>query len=279
MSFYGTRRDSPSHIFSRKGIEMDKVKIEVIDKLPPPTSVKGIRSFLRHDRFYRRFIKDFSKISKPLCMLVEQDRPFNFDENYLKAIVDLKRALVTAPIIIAPDWSMSFKLMCDTSDDSVGAVLGQRKCKIFHSIYYASETLTDAQLNYTTTKKELLAVVFTFNKLRAYLVGTKMIIYTDHSAISYLISNNDAKPRLIRWILLLQEFNLEIKDRKGTENQVVNPLSRMEANASTLTKLDITKSSLDDQLLMIQHAQMLQQSGFPWYADFANYLVSGLLPS
>ena len=103
MSFYGTRRDNPSNKFSRKGIKVDNVKIEVIDKLPPPTSVKGIRSFLRHDGFYRRFIKEFSKISKPLCMLVEHDRPFNFDENYLKAFIELKRALVTIPIVVAPD--------------------------------------------------------------------------------------------------------------------------------------------------------------------------------
>ena len=124
----------------------------------------------------------------------------------------------------------------------------------------------------------MLAVVFAFDKFRAYLVGTKVIVYIDHAAIKYLISKKDAKPRLIRWILLLQEFNLEIKDRKGTENQVADHLSRLEANSSTLTRKGITETFPDEQLLVIQQSHMLQQSESPWYADFVNYLVSGLLP-
>ena len=207
------------HKVSAKGIEVDKAKIETIEKLPPPTSVKGIRSFLGHAGFYRRFIKDFSKISKPLCNLLEKDIPFEFDESCLEAYRILKEKLITAPIIVAPDWNIPFELMCDASDFAVGAVLGQRKNKKMHAIYYASKTLNDAQLNYTTTEKELLAVVFAFDKFRSYLIGTRVIVYTDHSAIKYLISKKDAKPRLIRWILLLQEFDLEIQDRKGTEKE------------------------------------------------------------
>ena len=134
------------------------------------------------------------------------------------------------------------------------------------------------RLNYTSTEKELLAIVFAFDKFIAYLVGTKVIVYTDHSVIKYLILKKYAKPRLIRWILLLQEFDLEIKDIKGTDNQVTDHLSRLETDASTLTKQDIPETFPNEKLLMIQHAQMLQQSGFPWYVDFANYLVSGLLP-
>ncbi|KAH9762999.1 hypothetical protein KPL70_001024 [Citrus sinensis] len=261
------------HKVSKSGIEVDKAKIEVIDKLPPPTSIKGIRSFLGHAGFYRRFVKDFSKVAKPLCSLLEHDMPFHFDKACLQAFGELKKALITSPVVIAPDWTLPFKLMCDASDHSVGAVLGQRKNKVFHSIYYASKTLTQAQINYTTTEKELLAVVFAFVKFRAYLVGTKVTLYTDHAAIKHLISKKDAKSRLMRWILLLREFDLEIKDRKGTENQVADHLSKLEADASTLTKEDITETFLDEQLLIIQQAQMLQQSGFPWHVDFANYLL------
>ncbi|KAH9734989.1 hypothetical protein KPL71_017588 [Citrus sinensis] len=226
----------------------------------------------------RRFIQDFSKIGKPLCSLLEHDKPFNLDKDCLKAFRELKKALATTPVVIAPDWSLLFKLMCDASDHSVGTVLGQRQNKFFHSIYYASKTLTHAQINYTTTEKELIAVVFAFDKFKAYLVGTQVIVYTDHAAIRYLILKKDAKPRLIRRILLLQEFDLKIKDMKMTENQVADHLSRLEVDASTLTKPNITETFPYEQLLMLQHAQMLQQSGLPWYADFANYLVSGLLP-
>ncbi|KAH9770018.1 hypothetical protein KPL71_012225 [Citrus sinensis] len=116
------------------------------------------------------FIKDFSKVAKPLCSLLEHDKPFHFDKECLQAIGALKKALITAPVVISPDWTLPFELMYDASDHSVGAVLGQRKDKVFHSIYYASKTFTPTQINYTTTEKELLAVVFTFDKFRAYLV-------------------------------------------------------------------------------------------------------------
>jgi hypothetical protein len=118
--------------------------------------------------------------------------------------------------------------MCDASDFAVGAVLGQRRDKHFHPIYYASKTLNDAQENYTTTEKELLAVVFACDKFRSYLVLSKTIIFTDHSALRHLFSKKDAKPRLIRWILLLQEFDIEIRDKSGAENVAADHLSRLE---------------------------------------------------
>ncbi|PIN20438.1 DNA-directed DNA polymerase [Handroanthus impetiginosus] len=191
------------HKISNRDIEVDKAKLETIEKLPPPTSVKGVRSFLGHAGFYRRFIKDFSKISKPLC---------NF------------------------------------------------------------KTLNDAQLNYTTIEKELLAVVFAFDKFRSYLVGTKVIVYTDHAAIRYLIEKKDAKSRLIRWVLLLQEFDLEIRDRKGTKNQIADHLSRLESPAKTDEPNLINDNFPDEQLLAIV------ASDVSWYADIVNYLTCGIIP-
>jgi hypothetical protein len=152
---------------------------------------------------------------------------FDFDEKCLAAFRTLKSALVGAPIIQPPDWSQPFEIMCDASDYAVGAVLGQRKEGRVHAVYYASKTLNGAQLNYATTKKELLAVVFTFEKLRSYIVNSKVIVYTDHAAIKYLLAKKDAKPRLIRWILLIQEFDVEIRDNKGVENIVADHLSMM----------------------------------------------------
>jgi hypothetical protein len=127
----------------------------------------------------------------------------------------LKSALVSAPIIQPPDWSQPFEIMSDASDYAVGAVLGQRKEGRVHTVYYGSKTLNEAQSNYATMEKELLAVVFAFEKFRSYIVNLKVIVYSDHATIKYLLAKKDAKPRLIRWIPLLQEFDVEIRDKRG----------------------------------------------------------------
>ena len=186
------------HIISSEGIEVDKSKIELIANLPTPKTVKEIRSFLGHAGFYRRFIKDFSIISKPLCNLLTKDTIFEWTENCENAFVKLKSMLTSAPIMQPPDWTLPFEIMCDASDYAVGAVLGQRKDKKPYVIYYASKTLNGAQLNYTTTEKELLAVVFALDKFRSYLVGSPIVVFSDHAALKYLLSKKDAKPRLIR---------------------------------------------------------------------------------
>ena len=156
-----------------------------------------------------------------------KDDPFEFDDACLKSFNILKKALISAPIIQPPDWSLPFEIMCDASDYAVRAVLGKTKDKKHHAIAYASKTLTGPQLNYSTTKKELLAIVFAIDKFRSYLVGAKVIVYTDHASLKYLLTKKHAKPWLIRWILLLQEFDLEIKDKKRVENSVADHLSRM----------------------------------------------------
>ncbi|GJS89684.1 reverse transcriptase domain-containing protein [Tanacetum coccineum] len=202
------------HKVSGSGIEVDKAKIEAISKLPYPTNVKAIRSFLGHVGFYRRFIKDFSQIARPMTQLLVKDAPFNFSEECIQAFDTLKRELTQAPIMIKPDWSLPFEITCDASDYAVEAVLGQKIDKHFNPIHYADKTMNEAQENYTTIEKELLAVVFAFDKFRQYLVLSKTIVFTDHSALRYLFTKQDAKPRLIRWILLLQEFNIEIRDKK-----------------------------------------------------------------
>jgi hypothetical protein len=184
------------HGISSKGIEVDKAKIDIISKLPLPMTVKVIRSFLGHAGFYRRFIKDFSKISRPLCALLAKDAKFVWTDECMDAFNLLKKLLTSAPIMMAPDWNLPFELMCDASDFALGAVLGQRVDKVPHAIYYASRTSNDAQLNYFTTEKELLAVIFALEKFRSYLIGSKVIIFTDHAALRYLFAKKDAKPRL-----------------------------------------------------------------------------------
>ncbi|XP_075486211.1 uncharacterized protein LOC142525806 [Primulina tabacum] len=213
------------HKVSENGIEVDQAKVEVIKNLPPPSSIKGVRSFLGHAGFYRRFIKDFSKIAKPLSSLLMKDAEFNFDSTCLHAFEILKESLVTAPVLTVPDWELPFEVMCDASDTAVGAVLGQRK------------------------NKELLAIVFALDKFHSYLVLSKATVYTDHSALKYLLAKKDAKPRLIRWILLLQEFDLEIRDKKGVKNVVADHLSRLEHVRIKGSDDDIDDWFPDEQLL------------------------------
>jgi hypothetical protein len=111
------------HVISERGIEVDKAKIETVEKLPPPTNIKSLRSFLGHARFYGRFIKDFSKITKPLTRLLQKDVEYDFDEECLHAFRTLKQSLICAPIMQPPDWNLPFERMCDASDYAVGAVL------------------------------------------------------------------------------------------------------------------------------------------------------------
>ena len=129
------------HVISRRGIEVDKAKIELISKWPSPTNVKTVRRFLGHAGFYRRFIKDFSKIAKPLYKLLEKDAKFVWEKECHESFEELKSHLTTAPIVRAPNWQLPFEVMCDASDLAIGAVLGQREDGKPHVVYYASKTL------------------------------------------------------------------------------------------------------------------------------------------
>ncbi|XP_062085512.1 uncharacterized protein LOC133791607 [Humulus lupulus] len=185
------------HKISKKGIEVDRAKISTIDNLPPPVSVKGVRSFLGHVGFYRRILKE---------------------------------KLISTPIVVAPQWDFPFELMCDASDFAVGAVLGQRVDKV--------------------------------------------VVYTDHSTIKYLMTKKDSKPLLIRWILLLQEFDVEIKDKKCTENLVADHLSRLEVDEDSLDKeIQINDAFPDEQLFELSVCKDV-----PWFADYVNYLAAKVIP-
>ncbi|KAK1645970.1 hypothetical protein QYE76_063775 [Lolium multiflorum] len=208
------------HKISERGIEVDRAKVEAIEKMPYPRDVKDV--------------------------------PFVFDDDCKEAFETLKKALTTAPVVEPPDWNLPFEIMCDASDFAVGAVLGQRVDKKLNVIHYASKTLDAAQRNYATTEKELLAVVFACDKFRPYIVDSKVTIHTDHAAIRYLMTKKDAKPRLIRWVLLLQEFDLHIIDRKGADNPVADNLSRLENIA--YDPVPVNDSFPNEQLAVIKGA-------------------------
>ena len=258
------------HIVSREGIEVDKAKVELISNLPTPKCVKDIRSFLDHVGFYRRFIRDFSSIARPLCNFLAKDVTFEWSQACEAAFDKLKTMLVSPPIMRSPNWDLSFEIMCDASDYAIGVVLGHMEDKKTFVIYYASKTLDSAQSNYTTTEKEFLAVVFALEKFRSYIVGSPVTIFTDHAALKYLLSKQDTKPRLTKWILLCQEFNLTIKDKKGVENVVTDHLSRLVSETASKV-LPIGNTFPDEQLFALVHC--------PWYVDIVNYLVTGQILS
>ena len=181
------------HIVSKEGIEVDKSKVELISNLPTPKCVKDIRSFLGHAGFYRRFIRDFSAIARPLCNLLAKDITFAWSQACKGAFDKLKTMLVSPPIMRSPNWELPFEIMCDASDYAIGAVLGQREDKKAFMIYYANKTLDSAQSN---TEKEFLAVVFALENIRSYIVGSPLTIFTDHATLKYLLSKQDTKPRL-----------------------------------------------------------------------------------
>ncbi|GJZ70499.1 reverse transcriptase domain-containing protein [Tanacetum coccineum] len=218
--------------------KVDIAKVDVIAKLPHPTTVKGVRSFLGHAGFYRRFIQYFSKIARPLTHLLEKETPFVFAKDCIDAFQTLKKKLTEAPILDVPDWNLPFELMCDASDFAIGSVLGQRRSKHFQPIHYASKTMIEAQIHYTTTEKEMLAVVYAFEKFRPYLVLSKSIVYTDHSALKYLINKQEAKTRLLR---------LENPHKDVLENKDINEHFPLE----TLRVISIESTQ--------------------WFADYANY--------
>ncbi|GJQ93127.1 reverse transcriptase domain-containing protein [Tanacetum coccineum] len=226
------------HKISKSGIEVDKAKVDVIVKLPHPTTVKGIRDFLGHAGFYRRFIQDFSKIAWPITHLLEKETPFIFSKECIEAFETLKMKLTQAPILVAPDWDLPFEIMCDASDFAVGAVLGQRKTKHFQPIHYASKTMTEAQAHYTTTEKELLAVVM----LSQDWFG------------GFCCSKNLMSLSVIK---------------KRAENLAADYLSRLEnPHQSELEKKEITETFPLETLGMVTFRG---DDNAPWFADFANY--------
>ncbi|XP_073153025.1 uncharacterized protein [Henckelia pumila] len=179
--------------------------------------------------------------------------PANF-QRCMMLFTKIKKALISAPIMIVPDWKEPFEVMCDASDYAVRGVLGQIRDKVFRAIYYVSRTLDGAQQNYTTTEKEMLVVVLSFDKFRSYLIGSKVIVYTDHAAIRYLFSKKDAKPR----------------DKKRSENLVADHLSCSELKRKA--EYEIIKEQFPDEHLFEVNAKL------PWFADFANFLSCGVLP-
>nr|GFA47486.1 reverse transcriptase domain-containing protein [Tanacetum cinerariifolium] len=203
--------------------------------------------------------------------LLEKETPFVFSKECVDAFDTLKKKLTEASILVIPEWNLPLELMCDVSDFAIGAVLGQCKMKHFQPIHYAIKTLTEAQIYYTTTEKEMLAVVYAFEKFRPYLVLSKSIVYTDH-ALKYLFNKQDAKPRLIRWVLLLQEFDITILDKKGSENLTADQLSRLENPHK-----DVLENKEINENFPLETLGSLSSNSTQWFADIANFYAGNFI--
>jgi len=214
------------HIVTENGIRPDPSKITAVKNFPVPTKLKEVQAFIGLAGYYRKFIDNFSKIAKPLTLLTRKESTFAWNEEQQRAFEILKEKLITAPVLIYPDFNRKFVVTTDASGYAIGAVLSQGDAGKEKPVAYASRVLNKAERNYSTTEKELLAIVWAVNHFRPYLYGTKFKIITDHKALVWLFNIKDPGSRLIRWRLKLEEYDYEIVHKRGKANANADALSR-----------------------------------------------------
>ncbi|CAG9134488.1 unnamed protein product [Plutella xylostella] len=225
------------HIITDKGVSPNPEKVKAVTEFPKPTNVKQIKSFLGLVGYYRRFIENFSKLTKPLTALLKKDVPFEWSSEQDTAFQILKEKLTTAPLLQYPDFSAPFVITTDASNYAVGAVLSQGEIGKDKPVAYASRTLNKPEGNYSTTEKELLAIIFAVKTFRPYLFGRKFKIVTDHRPLVWLFNVKDPGSRLIRWRLKLEEYDYEIVYKQGRLNSNADALSRCPVNAIDVSNL------------------------------------------
>jgi len=214
------------HIITEDGIRPDPSKLYAVEKFPVPRKIKDVQSFLGLAGYYRKFIKDFSKIAKPLTKLIKKGEKFSWTAEQQNSFQLLKEKLTTAPVLNYPDFQQEFLVTTDASDYAIGAVLSQGPVGQDRPIAYASRILCKAEQNYNTTEKELLAIVWAVKYFRPYLYGTRFKIVTDHRPLIWLFNITDPGSRLIRWRLKLEEYDYEIVHKAGKGNANADALSR-----------------------------------------------------
>lgn len=215
------------HVISREGIKPCSKKIEIVKNFPQPKNDKEIRSFIGLCSYYRRHVPNFADIAKPLTKLTKKNESFDWTSECDTSFQKLKTTLTSEPLLIYPDFSKKFILSTDASGVAIGAVLGQVINGVEHPIAYASRQLNSAERNYTVTERELLAVVWSVKYFRCYLYGRSFALYTDHSAIRWLLSISDPSSGLTRWALKLAEYDYQVYHKPGVKNTNADCLSRI----------------------------------------------------
>lgn len=228
------------HIVTSEGVKPNPDKILAIKKYPIPKTTKQIKSFLGLLGYYRKFIKDFARLTKPLTSCLKKNSKIEHTPQFIKCFEDCKNILTNEPILQYPDFSKPFNLTTDASNVSIAGILSQGPVGSDKPVAYISRTLNDSEKNYSTIEKELLAIVWATTKLRPYLYGRKFKIFSDHLPLKWLMSLKEPNSRLVRWRLKLEEFDYEIEYKKGKHNTNADALSRIEIHTKETETDDIT---------------------------------------
>ncbi|KAL4127078.1 hypothetical protein QTP88_011276 [Uroleucon formosanum] len=240
------------HKLTEKGVQPDERKIKSVKTFPIPTTVKEIKSFLGLTGYYRNFVPDYGKIAKPITNLLRKGIEFIWTSECQEAFEKLKIILCNEPLLQYPDFEKPFIITCDASNYAVGCVLSQGVIPADLPIAYASRTLNKAEINYSTTEKELVAIMFGVKQFRPYVYGQKFTIITDHKPLTWLFSVKDPGSRLLRWRIKLDEFDYEIQYKSGKTNLNADALSRIkEINLiETTTKYGTFLEHFNSKIIM-----------------------------
>ncbi len=249
------------HIVTAEGIKPNPEKVRAIQTLEPPTTVKGIRSFIGMVGYYRSYVPQFSAISRPLTKLTHKNAKFVWDDDAQKAFDYLKTKLTEAPILGYPDVTKPYSLYTDASDYSIGAILTQDTAEGEKVIQYISHQLAPNRLHYPIVEKECYAIIYSLLKLRQYLLGADVTVYTDHAPLKSLFTAEMKNTRIQRWAILLDEYQVKIKYRQGKHNLRADMLSRI--------RIKPTKQELEeaDNIMAIEDPPLREQVRIPMYDD------------
>lgn len=224
--FLKTELQYLGHIVTLNGVTPDPMKIKAIEEFPKPKTQKDIKSFLGLIGYYRRFLPKFSQLSKPLNDLLKKDRRWKWETEQEDSFNELKRQITNPPVLQFPDFTQPFVLTTDASDFAIGSILSQGKIGEDKPIAFASRSLSTAEINYSTIEKELLAIVWSCKHFRPYLLGRTFTIVTDHKPLTWIFNVKDPSSRLLRWRLLLEEYQFNVVYKAGKKNVNADALSR-----------------------------------------------------
>lgn len=246
--FLRTEVEFLGHVITKDGIKPNSKKLVAIQKFPIPKTAKEIKSFLGLLGYYRRFIKGFAKLTKPFTKCLKKGATIQHNSEFLEAFETCKNVLCNDPVLQYPDFEKPFILTTDASNVAIGAVLSQGQIGSDLPIAYASRTLNPAEINYSTIEKELLAIVWATKYFRPYLFGRKFTIVTDHKPLQYLFSVKEPGSRLVRWRLKMEEFDYEIRYKKGKQNLNADALSRIEINLTEEESIIGNPGDINDEI-------------------------------